>query len=410
MYPISQQNRNELLRELLLHCTKHPLTKKRLAGIPLSELHQPDSHKLLQQVIPKHSECHHKFTKLIKQNTSSIMFSTSGSTGKEKYIALSFEEMLENTRHHGFAYQAAGITRSDRVATFGMPSLLTSELTVHLALANTGCQILPIGQATCGATIFRLISELHANVLLVMPSDLHSLLDYMEEEKYCLPQIRLIVTGGEKLQQSLKRRIMQLCGNAQLKLSSTFQTADTGTIGYQCRYCVDNEYHIQEKLQYAEILASGELVITNLKRRQMPVLRILTGDQAIWSGTPCLCGDQTAKILLKGRAAQNTKIGGEKIPIDFFDRLMESFSLHPHQFAVHIVTHDSGRDQICLKIHDRYRSQFRKIQAWLLNHNSLLREKIAVHLVEPYKIDILQAHDLKRTKSGKFITIQDNRP
>ena len=147
---------------------------------------------------------------------------------------------------------------------------------------------------------------------------------------------------------------MRQCFSPSVAFGSTFQTADVGTIGYQCEECRPNEYHLHSDLIYAEIEPiedTPELVITNLDRMLMPALKIRTGDRAEWVhliGQRCSCGSMAGRIRLLGRTRDLVKIGGEKISTDPMTRLPDRLGLREHMLRIEISTDDDGRDAITI--------------------------------------------------------------
>lgn len=247
-----------------------------------------------------------------------IVFSSGGSTGAPKYTLLGISEVLENSAAHGLGYKSAGIRPDDIVATWGMPGLMNSEFTVYLALAQCDCAIVPIGDGANPERLLKLLTDFHATVLLVMPSDFVQLAGLLERQAVRLKNVRLVVTGGEPLFESDKTRFKRLLGSgSNVEFRSVFQGSDTGTIGYQCEHCLPGEYHLHADVQLAELVdidanGAGELVVTNLQRTLMPVVRRKTGELVSVLHTACKCGSKAPRIRLLKRIGQVVKLGGEK--------------------------------------------------------------------------------------------------
>jgi hypothetical protein len=277
-----------------------------------------------------------------------IYFSSSGSSGTPKYTLLNFEEMLANSKIHGRGYGACGIGQDDIVATWGLPGVMNSEFTVYLALAETGCTILPIGDSYDPEKLYNIITKFQATVLLVMPSDFNPLVSYMESAGKSLPTVRLVVTGGEPLFLADKGRYAKAL-TSNVKFRSVFQTSDTGTLGYQCEHCEDGEYHIHSDLQLLELVnidvnGIGDLVTTNLHRQLMPVVRQFTGDRASVVTSKCLCGQAVPKIRLCGRSGKIIKFGGEKFDLNWLLELKEDLGVPTTDFGVVAERDERGRD------------------------------------------------------------------
>lgn len=356
-----QQRQHSALRALLHHAMKHPLTKGRLARISSSMIDQEEIPKLMDLIqavrSPDHTDA------IIEEmdygafgraaSGSPIVFSTGGTTGRPTMLLNTYEETLRNAAFHARGYMAAGILPHHRVATFGGSGTYASEYCVYHALSMTGCTIVPINDFRLVEDNIAILLNLRVNVLLTMPSEAYGLLDYLEKANIVLSCIERVVTGGEPLSEQMKDR-MRRCLSPSVAFGSTFQTADVGTIGYQCGECGPNEYHLHSDLVYAEIEPiedTPELVITNLDRMLMPALKIRTGDRAEWVnliGQECSCGSTAGRIRLLGRTRDLIKIGGEKVSTDPMTRLPDRLGLREHMLRIEISTDDDGRDAITI--------------------------------------------------------------
>lgn len=251
------------------------------------------------------------------------VFTSGGTTSKPKFIYLTPQELHNNIKYHGFAYKSAGIETTDRVATFGLPGFLTSEFTVYLGLEECECSILPIGVFDY-SYIAEYIVKFDINTLLVMPTDIVNFINYLKENNLSLT-IPKVITGGEPLYPSIKDYIKKELNT--VKFGSTYQSMDFGTVGYQDDNCDYNEYWVQSNLQYVEIIKedgteakegeSGELVVTNLGRKLIPIIRYKTGDLVT-----LITKSPNLKIRYERRITNVIKIGGEKIEIDILEKCL----------------------------------------------------------------------------------------
>lgn len=349
------------LRTLLHHAKRHPLTQRRMAQISSSMIDHEDVSRLMSRIIaipsPDHTEAiiqEGDYDGLGRATSGSpIVFSTGGTTGRPTMLLNTYEETLRNAVFHARGYVAAGIRAHHRVATCGGSGTYASEYCVYHALSMTGCTIVPINDFRNVRDNIAILQSLRVNVLLTMPSEIYGLLDYLEKNSIVLHAIERVVTGGEPLSEQMKNR-MRRCFSPTLAFGSIFQTADVGTIGYQCEDCKPNEYHLHSELVYVEIETiddTPELVVTNLDRLLMPALRIRTGDRAEWVhvvGQECSCGSLPGRIRLLGRTRDLIKIGGEKVSTDTMLRLSDRLGLRENMLRIEISTCDDGQDAITI--------------------------------------------------------------
>jgi phenylacetate-CoA ligase len=343
-----------------------------------------------------------------------ILFSSGGSTGVPKFTSLTMEEVRHNCRVHGRGYRSAGVTASDVVAVWGLPGLMSSEFTVYLALAETNCCILPIG-ITDPIEITRQLIALSATVLLVMPSDLLPVAQFLTRTGAQIRSVRLVLTGGEALYPADETHYRPLF-HPDVRFRSTFQASDAGTIGYQCDACGFGEYHIHRDLQAAEVVeirsdGVGDLVTTNLHRTLSPVLRQRTGDRVSIIDRPCPCGSTEARIKLHGRTGRLVNFGGEKFDVNLLLDLKSQLGLQADDFLLVLDRDAAGRDRFTL--HSRRVQQDAQLRARVSAQFRQLSPKVAAQLIAGSVADIAFADfagvELAFTVAGKAQQFIDRR-
>lgn len=344
------------LARLLIHARSHPLTRDRLGGVSRSDILR-DPPEILVRMAPIRTPDHGNAVLADKDvsgpGSASIVFSTGGTTGRPVILLSTYRESLRNAVHHGKGYWVAGVRPHHRVATFGGTGTFASEYCVYHALSQIGCTILPVNDFRRVPENVGILQDMRATVLLAMPSELYPMIDHMAAQRLTLPDVELIVTGGEPLSDQLRGRLCRLF-KPSVKFGSTFQTADLGTIGYQCEHCAPNEYHLHEEIQYVqveEIDEEPELVVTNLDRFLMPAMRLRSGDRAsfVEDGQACLCGRTSRKIALLGRTGAVVKIGGEKVSTTGILRLPDVIGVNEHRVRIEITRSASGRDRLTVR-------------------------------------------------------------
>lgn len=355
---------------------------------------------------------------------NSYVFTSGGTTGEPKIIYLTSDELKENIFFHGKGYAMAGINEDDAVATFGVPGFLTSEFTVYLGLERTGCKIVPIGISSDLERLFNYIKMFNVTTLLVMPSDVIPLAQYIEKSNKTL-SINQIVYGGEKMYSSTKNYLESILGVKSFK--SVFQSMDVGTIGFQCDYCEPGMYHIHDQLQYTEVLNEkgqpiqdgniGELVITNLKRKLMPVIRYQTNDLAMKIDTLCPCGRTNPKIKLVGRKGEIIKLGGEQIFPQIFAQACSHLEELTGEFQL-LITKHQNRDKIQVSFEVSGKNLDEKIEEHLisiiknriLNFTPKLKQMIQLQVIEPLEVSLVGREKMKISESsGKIVRVIDKR-
>lgn len=106
---------------------------------------------------------------------------------------------------------------------------------------------------------------------------------------------KLVVTKGELLD-PLSRSLIESAFGA--KVADYYATEETGIIAWECPS--GSGYHVDTDLVYLEIVdeagravppgTPGEICLTNLYMRAMPIIRYRVGDVGVLSPDPCPCG------------------------------------------------------------------------------------------------------------------------
>jgi phenylacetate-CoA ligase len=121
--------------------------------------------------------------------------------------------------------------------------------------------------------------------------------------------VREVVLGGEDVTEAARAAIAEAIGAPAV---NAYGLREVGPVARQCGR--GEGLHIFEDMVYVEACdpdgrqvaagQPGELVVTSLWNRSMPILRYRTGDTGAVVSTPCRCGMATSRIVgLAGRAA-----------------------------------------------------------------------------------------------------------
>jgi phenylacetate-CoA ligase len=108
-------------------------------------------------------------------------------------------------------------------------------------------------------------------------------------------KLKLAVSKGEWCADSTRALIEEQFGT---RLTDYYATEETGIVAWQCPR--GDGYHIDSDLVYVEVVdtdgkpvrpgESGEIVLTNLYQKTMPIIRYRIGDMGSISESPCPCG------------------------------------------------------------------------------------------------------------------------
>src|SRR5579872_525390 len=179
--------------------------------------------------------------------------------------------------------------------------------------------------------------------LYTMPSNLDGLLQAFERRALRLDCLKLIFTGAEVLEDSLRERARRILG---VEIRDNYGSTE-GFIAWQCPAA---SYHINAEHMFVEIVDErgfpvssgqmGRVLLTTLENHLMPLIRYEIGDYAIGSDEVCSCGRSLplmGRIIGRGINLFRLPDGRLKSPWPLVGPLKRRAELH--QFQIVQETH-----------------------------------------------------------------------
>lgn len=221
----------------------------------------------------------------------------------------------------------AGVSEDDVAITTLSYSLLPGGLMLQDAFEELGAKIIPVGPGDTERTV-ELMKRWQVTVLCGNPSFAVKL------AQAGAPPIRLLLAGGEPLSAvpGYKDAVRSALGPDVILIES-YGMAETGPMARECRHQAG--LHIAKGFVHLEILNPdsehpvpegevGEIVVTQLDKEVMPLVRYRTGDLSAMGHVPCACG-RTLTLLggIRGRADQMRKVKGVKVYADQVRAILE---------------------------------------------------------------------------------------
>ena len=146
-----------------------------------------------------------KKKKLLNKNLS-ILIPTSGTTGKQKYVKLSYENISNNSLE---ICRALKINKYDSVITTMSPSYCYALSIINTHLRSGGSIILN-NYSLIDKNFWKLINKFRPTNLNGVPY-FYEILDKLNLNKLNLRKIRFLTQAGGNLENSLKMRIYEKC-------------------------------------------------------------------------------------------------------------------------------------------------------------------------------------------------------
>ena len=291
-----------------------------------------------------------------------IILKSGGTTGKPKFSVFSRDEWSEFTKSFANRLIRSGLKDGDRVANlFYVGELYGSFLFTHRVLEECPVRLLqlPIAGITPIPTIIRLLEEYEATVIAGLPTTLLTLASQSKENL----KIKTIFFAGEPMQRDQRAHMLKAFPEALIR-SIGYASTDAGLLGFCDLECAPNEFRCFDERTIFEIIdevtgmpiqnsgLEGRVVVTDLKRKLMPIIRYPVGDRAKWleaEGTP------TRKMLLLGRTEESARIGSITIHLEeirtVLNSALDEFSgaFPSYQFQI-VVVHRETRDGLVIRI------------------------------------------------------------
>ncbi|GAH58535.1 unnamed protein product, partial [marine sediment metagenome] len=157
-----------------------------------------------------------------------------------------------------------------------------------------------------------------------------------------------ILTTGESLSSEVRHLLESTFGT---KVADIYACNEAGDVAWQC--CCGAGYHINADNVIVETVKNdkpvadgqvGEVVITNLNRYAMPIIRYKNGDLAILTRQPCPCGCKLPMIAeIVGRTGEDIFLpNGKAMPWNQLKSLMN----HPRIRQFQLVQGIDGNFKI----------------------------------------------------------------
>jgi phenylacetate-CoA ligase len=364
---------------------------------------------------------------LTSEFTNGIVFKSGGTSGNPKFSYFTREEWNSFTSVSGRGFRHNGIKKGDRIANlFYAGELYASFIYVTDLINQSGVGIsFPISGQTSIEKIVHFIKELNLNVIASLPTTIINILAYLREHPEIKLNIDLILYGGESFYIDQLDEIREILPKTKVN-SILYASVDGGELGYfDASSCIKGEHRCFDESTIMEIIdeetnevisepnCPGKLLVTNLNRKLMPLIRYPVGDRAMWTEPK---GVLNRKFKLLGRSEEGARIGPATLYvqdiISIFKHFNDKVKLLNFQL---IITHHDKKDQATLKIVPKKMPKNAdilgdKILQYLYSQRSMLKDLLKEKLIHPIILQWCSPSDIEcNPRTGKTKHIQDKR-
>ena len=265
---------------------------------------------------------------VVKQQPRSLLcgspelaIESSGTSGHVSMVYLNRAELEYNALRGVLLYALYDLNSEDRLLCtfdvgFGLGSLLTERWVRHMPLFSmVAGQVDPL-------EAYERFKEHRFNIIM---SDPFWLVRFTEIARQHGPPVKLkLMIGGSEPITKQTRTDLESFWDAPLCMIYTSTEAGT-SLGWEC--LSRNGYHVNEFDFFVEIdkpgdQGYGEIVLTTVNRKVMPLIRYRTGDVGRWLTGDCPCGLPFRRLSLNGRVDDQVSCAWGNVNPVFFERIL----------------------------------------------------------------------------------------
>ncbi len=344
------------------------------------------------------------------------LHASSGTTGKPTVVAYTQEDVDVWASVMVRTFAACGCHRGDIIQNAYGYGLFTGGLGAHYGAEALGATVIPISGGNTDRQIM-VMKDFGVTAICCTPSYFLHLLERAEELGITLSDlpVRAGIFGAEPWSEEMRKRV-EAAGNIRAYDIYGLSEIIGPGVGSECS--AQAGLHIFEDHFYPEIIhpetgqvlpdgEEGELVLTTLSKRAMPMIRYRTRDITRIIPEPCPCGRTVRRIHRITRRSDDMLIirGVNVYPSQVETALLEVEGTLPHYQIVLTREHDLDRMEVQVEVTAEVFSD--KVRAVEQLHQKLsqalektLNIRVGVRLVEPHTIERSQ---------GKAKRVIDNR-
>ncbi|MFD8598612.1 phenylacetate--CoA ligase family protein [Kitasatospora sp. NPDC059646] len=291
--------------------------------------------------------------------TDACVFKSGGTTGAPKFSPWTREEHLDSVRAFGAGLVDAGLRPGQKVANlFRAGEFYSGFVFIENALHHAPIDNVRLPIATApDEYVADVIHGFGADVLAGEPMKLSSVAETLLARGRPAPQVELVLFGGDILFDDLRPLLRSAFPNAALS-SIGYASVDAGLVAGPVPAGDDLRVHrafpdrtvvelIDETTGDAvtEPGVPGRVVVTNLFRTLVPILRYPAGDRAEWIDASC------DRFRLLGRSGEGARVGIVTMPTEQVRDVLLAHDPDHHITGMQLVQRRwSGRDGLIIRL------------------------------------------------------------
>ena len=344
------------------------------------------------------------------------LHASSGTTGKPIVVAYTQEDLDVWSSVMARTFAAAGLHRGDVVQNAYGYGLFTGGLGAHYGLEAIGATVVPASGGNTDRQIM-LLRDFGVTAICCTPSYFLHLVERAGELGVNLRDLplRAGIFGAEPWSDNMRARIQADSGIKAYDIYGLSEIIGPG-VGSECS--MQDNLHLFEDHFYPEIIdpvsgevlpdgEEGELVLTTLSKRAMPMIRYRTRDITRLLVEPCACGRSVRRIARVARRSDDMFIirGVNVFPSQIETALLSVEGVLPHYRIV--LSRERGLDQVGVEVEVSPEAFSDKVAVMEALHDQLSQAIERVIGIRA-KVRLVEPHSLPRSE-GKARRVWDER-
>jgi len=284
---------------------------------------------------------------------------TSGTTGRPTVFGISADDWERIGEAHARILWGAGIRPGDRVMICSFFSLYLGSWGALKGVERLGATAFPFGAGVAGQTLMAVqwARDLKPTAFYSTPSYALHFADAARKEGIDPRSlgIRILFFSGEP---GPKKLIEDTFGGICVDMGSMAEVTPWMTDG-ECAHRTG--MHLWQDIVYTQVCdpqthqpvpygQEGTPVYTHLERTSQPMIRLLSGDRALWTDEPCPCGRTYPRLPrgIYGRIDDMIIVRGENIYPSAIEEVLRAVPGFGGEFRI-IVSRKERMDELLVR-------------------------------------------------------------
>ena len=352
----------------------------------------------------------------VPQNKIIEIHSSSGTTGKPVVAGYTERDIDNWGELMARGLTMMGVDEDDIIQNTHGYGLFTGGFGVHYGAQKIGATVIPISTGQTRRQI-EVMEDFQASVVIFTPSYGLYLGETAIEEGVDPKDLDLkaIGFGAEPWSVELRQNIEKTFNAPAFNIYGLTELTGPG-VAVECSQ--QNGLHISEDFFLPEIIdpktekrlnpgEQGELILTNLNKEAMPIIRFRTRDITSLDYDKCGCGRTFVRMKrITGRSDDMIKVKGVAIfPSQIEKALLKSSGIEPHYQIV--VTRPNIMDEIEVKVEATENLFFDEVKE-MVNIKDKIGDYIENEVGIRVKVSLVEPKSIPRSE-GKAQRVIDNR-